>query len=449
MINSPFGVGAYSYIQMTLAPPIFVGIDIGTSGCRGCAIDIGGHLLAEQAIELPAPSRRGVEVEQEPLIWWQALTAVLTQLCDTLPYPITALAIDGTSATVLLVDKHGTPLGPALMYNDARATQEAEQIRQIGPRECGAHGATSSLAKLLWLLKNTQPHGVHHVLHQADWLAGKLTGRFDISDENNCLKLGYDTILCHWPSWIAKVVDMASLPQVQPPGTPIATVKENVAKPIGLNPKTVVVSGTTDSIAAFLATGAEQVGQAVTSLGSTLALKMVSDKPVFSPEYGVYSHRLWDKWLAGGASNTGGAVLLKYFTPSALASMTSQLQPDQSTQLDYYPLLSVGERFPVADPKRRPRLEPRPAEDVIFFQGLLESIARIEAEGYQRLYSLGAPYPTTVYTVGGGAKNSAWTQIRQNLLSVHMQTPQYTEAAYGAALLAKRGFFATCSRSKR
>jgi hypothetical protein len=37
------------------------------------------------------------------------------------------------------------------------------------------------------------------------------------------------------------------------------------------------------------------------------------------------------------------------------------------------------------------RLEPRPLNDVIFFQGLLESIAGIEVSGYQRLQSLGAP----------------------------------------------------------
>jgi len=427
--------------QMTLTTAIFVGIDIGTSGCRGCAIDIRGQVLAEHHVVLPTLKRRGVEVEQNPQLWWAALTAVLTQLRDRLPHPITAISIDGTSATVLLVDKEGIPLGPALMYNDARASQEAEHIHQVGPRDSGAHGASSSLAKLLWLLKNTDPNGVCHVLHQADWLAGKLTGRFDISDENNCLKLGYDPMARDWPTWVLGLgFDISLLPQVQPPSTPIATLTEHVAKQIGLSPETIIVSGTTDSIAAFLATGAEQVGEAATSLGSTLALKIVSDKPVFSPAYGVYSHRLWDKWLAGGASNSGGAVLLKYFTPSELETMTPHLQPEKSTRLAYYPLVSVGERFPIANPKRAPCLEPRPADDVIFFQGLLESIARIEAEGYQRLQSLGAPYPKTVYTVGGGAKNAAWTHIRQNLMGVQMQKPRHTEAAYGTALLAKRGF---------
>jgi len=58
---------------MNLIPQIFVGIDIGTSGCRGCAIDIKGQIIAEQAIALSIPKRRGVEVEQDPVLWWEAL----------------------------------------------------------------------------------------------------------------------------------------------------------------------------------------------------------------------------------------------------------------------------------------------------------------------------------------------------------------------------------------
>jgi len=68
----------------------------------------------------------------------------------------------------------------------------------------------------------------------------------------------------------------------------------------------------------------------------------------------------------------------------------------------------------------------------------LEGIARIEQQGYEKLHQLGAPWPSSVRTVGGGAKNRAWTTIRGKLLNVPMLTPQYTEAAYGAALLAHK-----------
>jgi sugar (pentulose or hexulose) kinase len=49
---------------------------------------------------------------------------------------------------------------------------------------------------------------------------------------------------------------------------------------------------------------------------------------------------------------------------------------------------------------------------------------------------MGAPIPSSVRTVGGGAANGAWTRIRAQELKVPMIAPQHTEAAYGAALLA-------------
>jgi sugar (pentulose or hexulose) kinase len=68
----------------------------------------------------------------------------------------------------------------------------------------------------------------------------------------------------------------------------------------GLPPSCLVCSGTTDSIAAFVAAGVTVPGQAVSSLGSTLAVKLLSTKRVDDAAFGVYSHRLgvegWWKW---------------------------------------------------------------------------------------------------------------------------------------------------------
>ena len=103
-----------------------------------------------------------------------------------------------------------------------------------------------------------------------------------------------------------------------------------------------------------------QPGDGVTSLGTTLTLKLLSDKPVFAPDFGIYSHRIGEQWLAGGASNTGGAAIGKFFTAEDIARLTPLLDPDHPTGLDYYPLPRPGERFPVNDPNFQPRLEPRP-----------------------------------------------------------------------------------------
>ena len=76
-----------------------------------------------------------------------------------------------------------------------------------------------------------------------------------------------------------------------------------------------------------------------------------------------------DVWLVGGASNSGGAVLRKFFTDEQMRRMTPLLNPSQPTGLAYYPLPAMGERFPENDPQKQPRMEPRPSDDVVFFQG--------------------------------------------------------------------------------
>lgn len=421
-----------------------VGIDFGTSGCRAIAIDASGALQAEVSQPLPAPQRRGAEVEQDPALWAAALDTLLAQLVATVPAAaIQAIAVDATSGTVLLADAAGTPLGPALMYNDGRATAEAAAIARIAPRESAAHGTASGLAKLLWLLKQPGAERAVHLLSQADYLNGLLGGRWDISDANNCLKSGYDAVQKCWPDWLGQLgVPRHLLPQVVAPGMPIGPIAPALARRHGLRPDTLLATGTTDSTAAFLATGAAQPGEAVTSLGSTLVLKVISERPIHAPEYGIYSQPLDDFWLVGGGSNSGGAVLRQFFSDAEMAALTPRLRPERPTGLDYYPLPAPGERFPVNDPALPPRLAPRPDDEAVFFQGLLEGIARIELQGYQRLAELGAPWPRSVRTVGGGARNPAWTTIRHDLLQLPMLEPLHTQAAYGTTLLARRALAA-------
>lgn len=433
---------------------LFIGIDLGTSGCRAIAIDRNARVRAEARATLPPAQRKGPAVEQSPALWWRAVQTVLRYLVQRIdPQRVAALAIDATSGTVLHCDAQGHVLGPALMYNDARALTEAEHIRCIAPAETAAHGPSATLAKLLWLQAHRPAPHPHQTLHQADWLTGCLNGRYDTTDANNALKLGYDPLSGVWPNWLDTLgVDRAALPGVVAPGTPLAPLLTEVATALGLPRDVLVVAGTTDSTAAFLATGVWRTGDAVTSLGSTLVLKIIADQPVFAPKYGVYSQPLPacdtaaghpsipQRWLVGGGSNTGGAVLRRFFSDADLARLSAQLQSDTPTGLDYYPLPAPGERFPICDPDLAPRLTPRPNDDARFLQGMLEGMAQIEQTGYARLARLGAPYPGAVCTVGGGATNPAWTRLRARRLDLPLLSARHQEAAYGAALLARTGY---------
>jgi sugar (pentulose or hexulose) kinase len=441
----------------------YLGIDVGTSQVRVCAIDDQRETVAFASAALPPATRVDGRIEQDPDVWWDATCHALDRvLAEVAPSTVRALAVDGTSGTLLLADQVGAPVGPALMYNDQSSLRQAERVARVAPVDSPARGAGSALARMLALLERwgddrgaratASPRDMAstartcdivrpcHALHQADWIAARLSGRLGTSDANNALKLGYDPVTGQWPAWLSSLgFDVGILPRVVAPGTPLHAVSADAAARFGLAKDTLVVAGTTDSVAAAIATGIEHVGDAMTSLGSTLVLKVVSHRPVLSAIHGVYTHRVGGRWLAGGASNSGGAVLKSFFPVPEIERLSRRIDPMTPSPLDYYPLIGPGERFPINDPSLPPRLSPRPSDDVAFLHGLLESMARIERDGYRLLESLGAPVPRSVRTAGGGAVNEAWRRIRERVLGVPVTRASTTEAAYGTALLALAG----------
>ena len=419
---------------------LYLGIDLGTSGIRAILIDEQEHVVASARASLPPPRQHGSAIEQDAGLWWSGIVEVITRLRRQVPlHSVRAIAVDGTSGTVLLTDAKGQPLHAALMYNDSRARTQLPVLRELAPADSPVQSATSGLAKSLWLTAQPYAAKARYLLHQADWVAGKLTGRFGFSDPNNSLKTGYDAMHNCWPTWLEQVpLPRDWLPSVLPQATPISSIDPAVAKELGFSPRAQIIAGTTDSTASFIATGASQIGDAVTALGSTLVLKIIAAEPIMAMHYGIYSQPLGQHWLAGGASNSGGAVLQHYFTDATMAQLEARLKPATPTGLDYYPLLAAGERFPINDPDLQPRLSPRPEADWQFFQGLLEGIAAIEHRGYQRLAECGAPWPRAIRTTGGGARNSAWTQIRARLLNVPLLAADHDEAAFGSARLARQ-----------
>ena len=412
----------------------FLGIDFGTTGARTCVIDVDGALVHEDHRDFGT-----LEEYERAGLWREALWDLVASLPPPIRMQLSDIAIDGTSGTLLACDEALAPRAPPLLYNDGRAMDEAALIAKTATPGHPAAAVTSGLAKMLWLKKWLGLTGARLYLNQADWLAGLLSGRVGMSDYHNALKLGLDLDTLQWPAWVEYLADVDYLPVPIAPGARLGTVSRPRARYLGVNPGCMVHAGTTDSIAAFLAAGVNASGDAVTSLGSTLVLKLLSDTRVESVEHGVYSHWFGKRWLAGGASNAGGAVLRQFFDDRQLAALSERIDPAVASPLDYIPLPKIGERFPVNDPALSPRLGPRPADDAEYLHGLLESLARVEAGGYARLADLGATPLKRVETAGGGAANPAWTVIRQRLLGVPVARAAHTQAAYGSALLARDG----------
>ncbi len=416
---------------------IGLGIDCGTSGVRAVALTSNGDVLTRAQTSL---------VTQTPMAWWQATMLVMDELGHELSLALRAqhsviggcaLSYDATSSTVFLTNQQGKPISDVQMYYQSQPELAQALTQQLNPNS-GAVGASSSLVKVLALIQDIAVGHDWMVCHQADWIGLQLTGMSAISDENNVLKLGYDVVNRCWPAEVLALIPESSLPDVLPPATPFGLLLPELALRWQLPVHTQVATGTTDSIAAFLATKANRLGDAVISLGSTLAFKLLCHQPFFNAQQGIYSHRLWDQWLIGGASNAGGAVLLEQFSLDKLIALSQAINVERRQNLDYYPLpkQAKGERFPMSNPNQQSKLIPRPAKDVDFLQAMLEGLVSIEQQGWQNLEALSGQAIHRLFSCGGGTKNPAWAGLRAVQLPYPTSPPFSQEAAVGSALLA-------------
>lgn len=414
----PSGQGGSQALQLAL------GVDLGTSGLRVALMDPAGELRHQAGCAYPGPF-------VQPPTWQQGLI----RLCRAIPLPlrrqVAVLAVAGTSGTLLAMDVAGQPLGDALPYNAAQP-RWASRCGQLAAPGHPAASANGALARALEL-KHRYPHA-HGLRHQAEWLTGWLLGQWRWGDVHNSLKLGWDPVRGDWSGAIGSQPWSGLLPRVARPGHLLGSLHPPVANKLGLPATARVTAGTTDGNAAVLAVD-PQPGDGVTVLGTTMALKQLCPEPLQGA--GVYSHPIGNQWLAGGASNSGGGVLRQFFDDAAIATLSRQLDPRHPTGLRYLPLPAPGERFPVDDPQLMPCLEPRPVSDALFLQGLLEGIAAIEARGWARLQALGAPAVQRVLTVGGGARNPTWRQLRQHALGRPVLNRPHASTACGAARLAR------------
>ena len=404
------------------------GIDLGTSGCRLALVDATGPI---QQLSCPYP---GAFRQAES--WRLGVQQLFAQLQEEQRQQIGAIAIDGTSGTLLACRPTGEPLAAALAYNDA-CPEQAEQARQLVPAGGSAASSSGSVARGLLLLDRLklQPGSDLLLRHQADWLMGWLLGDWRWGEEGNNLRLGWDLLQNQWTGGIARSSWAGALPQVIPSGQLVGPIGAKAAAELKLPASCQLVSGTTDANAAVLA-AEPQEGDGVAVLGTTLVLKQFAPEPLKGP--GINNHRIAGRWLVGGASNAGGGVLRQFFSEQQLEELSRQIQPEISTGLNLLPLPQRGERFPVDDPQLESVLEPRPVSDALYLQALLEGLSTLECQGWQRLEQLGAPAVQRVLSVGGGAKNPQWRALRQKLLNKPVLNRSKASPAAAMARLARQ-----------
>ncbi|MEB3276630.1 MAG: FGGY-family carbohydrate kinase [Cyanobacteriota bacterium] len=420
------------------APDLGLGVDLGSSGLRLALASADASAGQGPLWQTASPYPGAFE---DPCSWWQGLLGLCQQIPADLRPRVGAVAVDGTSGTLLLCRPDGSllagTLALALPYHQA-CLEHSDAARDLACADPArnsdaAASASGSLARALRLLQQA-PTEPLLLRHQADWLMGRLLGDWRFGEASNNLRLGWLQGDCPgWAGAIGRQRWSNALPQVINSGCVAGRLHPGAAAALGLPAAALVVAGCTDASAAVLAADAGPA-DGITVLGTTLVLKQWSQQPIAAA--GVSSQQLGGRWLVGGASNAGCGVLRQFFDDDQLQALSRQIDPNRPSGLALRPLPGVGERFPIDDPTLEPLLEPRPVSDARYLQALLEGLAAIEAAGWQRLRQLGAPAVQRVISLGGGASNPQWRAIRQRQLGIPVLNRPQLSAALGMARLA-------------
>jgi len=426
--------------------PYFAGIDIGTQGARVVVLGIDGQIAAQasRVFPLTEDSRE----TQDPELWWQSCRDCFLEISTdsrnvNLLKSITAIGITSTSGTVIPLDENHQPLHPAIMYSDQRSAAQGvfctAAAERAGQKGFTTFNSSCGLSKMLWFLE-TYPEQVNKLnswIHAADYIVGKLSGRWGFTDYTNAFKSGYDVSRLEWPDYLFDALPLQRhwMPEVLPSGSVLGSIDALVAKELGLADTILITVGITDGCASQIASGAVEPGAWNTTIGTTMVIKGVTHQEVLDPEGRIYSHRHpAGYWMPGGASNTGADWVTNTFGDQ-LDHLNREAEKLIPTGLIAYPLRQQGERFPMIAPDAR-GFEPEGLSTELQFTANMEGVAYLERYAYELISYLSGEKIHAVYTAGGGSNSAVWLQIRCNVMNVPVIRMQEVSGAVGAAISA-------------
>ena len=404
-----------------LIDSLVLGIDLGTSGVRIAVINKKKQILFTSSMQYP----KGLEEWED---WVSCCTKLLSEIPKGIRERMISCSVAGTSGTLLACKSNGEPLGKALPYSLA-CPEFSKEINKLFIKDCPGSSTSGSVGRALRLISL---YGNKILLmHQADWISGWILNNWELGEEGNNLRMGWEISNRSWPITFKNSKLLNCLPKIVSSGHLMGNICNKKANELNLPKDLKVIAGTTDSNAGVLATFPNK-NDGITILGSTIVIKKFIDKPLSGK--GISNHKLLGNWLCGGASNAGAAILLNFFNIEYVKELSKQINPAKSTGIDLIPLLKKGERFPIDDPNLEPKLEPRPVSDSLYLHAIFEGLAKIEARGWNKLQELGSDLPKQIITIGGGAKNITWKKIREREIGIPIKICNRPPAAGVASI---------------
>jgi xylulokinase len=403
-----------------------IGLDVGTSGVKGIAIDGDGALLAVAEEAYPLSTPHPGWSEQDPEDWWRASQAVLARL------PEGPIGLSGQMHGLVVLDEADRVLRPAILWNDQRTSAECAEIEErVGLERLisltGNRALTGFTApKLLWLRRH-EPETyarIRRILLPKDYVRLRLTGQHAIDAADASGTLLFDVANRRWSTEVCEALDI--------PLDWLPPAYESTA-----------IAGAGDQAAAALGVGIAAPGPVSVVLGTSGVV--FTALPAYAPDaqarVHTFCHAVPGTWHAMGVmlSAAGSAAWLRHALAAPFAALDAEAEHWEpgAEGLLFAPYLA-GERTPYPDPDARGAftgLSLRHDRGALW-RAMLEGVAFGLRDSLELLRERGAR-PEVGRVSGGGAKSEVWLRIVASVLQLPLERMETEEgSAFGAALLA-------------
>lgn len=438
---------------------LLAGLDIGTTSCKISIFDPSGTYLGSASREYPA-ERTSSAHEIDPVLLREAVFSVISEVAKRFP-GIAGIGITSFGETFVLLDRHGNPLLPAMLYTDPRGSEETALLSGLLGEERIIHitgvapSPMYSLPKLMYV-KSHMPEVFEktaRICLMEDYIVGTLTGNWQIDYSLAARTMAFDI---HSLTWSQDMLDAAGinarlLSTPVPTGTAAGRIHPALAGDLGLPRDTVIVSISHDQVAAAVGSGVLDAEYTVDGAGTVECLT-----PVFSAydEAGMAKNNycivpfLNGQYVTYAFSYTGGALIC-WFTTQLAGYASAEAKavgksvydllegaPDgQPTGLLVLPHFA-GAATPYMDGGSRGAILgltlSHTEQDI--YRALMEGVCYEMRLNQEHLLKSGISL-SPLRATGGGARSRVWLQMKADILGVPVTALETPEAgAAGSAM---------------
>ncbi len=448
------------------AEKYMLGVDIGTTSTKSVLFNKEGKVAAKHSIGYPLHTPTPSAAEQDPDIILAAVAGTLKACMEEGGIgsaDLLCVSFSSAMHSVIAVDGDGIPLTKSITWADNRSAGWAEKIKHdLNGHEIYLRTGTpihpmSPLSKLLWM-KNEEKQIYNQAAkfisikeyvffkffgeYVVDYSIASATGMFNLKNL----------------AWDAEALEIAGI-EADKLSKPVPTtctlkgLKEEYQKLTGLDASVPFVVGASDGVLSNLGVNAIDPGVVAVTIGTSGAIRAVTDKPVTDPKGRIFCYALTEKhWVIGGPVNNGGMIFR--WVRDELAA--SEVETAKRLGMDAYDVLTkiaaavrpgadglifhpymTGERAPLWNSNARGS-----------FFGLSlhhkkEHMIRSVLEGV--IYNLFTVLlaleeligePKKIQATGGFARSELWRQMMADIFNQEVVVPEsYESSCLGAAIL--------------